>query len=118
VNKVLWSGGGGGGTATLYTWWGSVDTNWSNRFNWNPSPGCVPPGAADSALIVTTATVMPILTANVAISTLTINSGTATVTLNGFNLTVASFTNAGNFLFKGTEQFPRAQEPGGFERHL
>src|SRR5439155_48255 len=85
----------------LYSWWGTSDTNWSNAANWNPSGG--PPGAQDSALIVSTATRMPTLTANVSISTLTINAGTATVTLGGYSMTVSSFTNAGNFLFSGTE---------------
>jgi len=110
INKIIW-GAGNPGTGTLYTWWGSADTNWANGSNWSPTPSSCNGstlGSSDSALIVTTATVMPILTSAVTISSLTINSGTAMVTLNGFNLTLSSFTNAGNFLFKGSEQVSTA----------
>ena len=61
------------------------------------------PAPQDSALIISTATTMPTLTASVSLSTLTINSGTATLTLNGFGVTLSSFTNAGNLLLNGTE---------------
>src|SRR5262249_53573329 len=76
----------------------------SNASNWSPSPSCGSPGVTDTALIVTTATYMPTLTANVSISTLTVNSGTTTLTLNGYNLSLSSFTNGGNFYFHGNEQ--------------
>ncbi len=83
-----------------YTWWGTQDTNWTNANNWDVG---VVPGSSDGALIVSTATFMPVLTSNVSISTLTINSGAA-LTLNGFNLALSSLTNAGSFNFQGTEQ--------------
>ncbi len=106
LDKVTWSANSGLGSGTLYTWRGTANNNWSNASNWNPSLACgySGPGASDSALIVTTATVMPILTQDVTISSLTINSGTATVTLDGYHLTLSSFTNAGNFYLKGSER--------------
>jgi len=80
-------------------WTGGTSTNWSTAGNWDNGV----PGASDKAIILSTATNMPILTASVSVSTLTINATTATLTLNGFNLTVTSFTNAGSFVFLGTE---------------
>src|SRR5205085_423206 len=67
------------GIATLRTWWGTVNTNWSNGANWDTSV----PGAADSAIIVSTATRMPTLTTAVIISSLTVVP-TSSITLNGF----------------------------------
>ena len=95
-NNKNWNLGTAG---QLRTWLGSQNNDWSNGRNWDFGM----PAPQDSALIVTTATVMPTLTANVSLSTLTINSGTATVTLNGFGVTLSSFTNAGNLLLTGNE---------------
>src|SRR5262249_13463062 len=67
--------------------------------NWNSN---ALPGVNDAAIIPNVA-VQPTLTANITISTLTIQSGSS-VTLAGFNLTLSSFTNAGTFVLRGTEQ--------------
>ncbi len=96
-NNRNWDFGAG-----VFTWWGSVDTNWSNILNWDFGL----PGSGDAALIVSTATAgrMPVLSADVTISTLTINA-LSTVTLSGFNLFLSSFTNAGKLQLTG----PRKQ---------
>src|ERR1019366_5335295 len=78
-----------------------------NGENWDTGM----PAPQDSALIISTATNMPTLTAGVTLSTLTINSGTGTLTLNGYGLTVSSFTNAGNLVLTGTEAV--ASAPNG-----
>ena len=86
------------GVGSMRTWWGAVSTVWSNNSNWDS----VAPGPTEKALIVSTATFMPTLTANVAISTLSIVAASS-VTLNGFTLTLSSFSNAGLLVFKGNE---------------
>jgi len=86
------------GAGLVKTWWGGTSTNWSTGANWDQGT----PTAADSALIVSTAAVMPTLTSAVTISSLTINSA-ATLTLNGYNFTLSSFTNSGSVVIMGTE---------------
>ena len=86
------------GPGTIRTWWGAANTVWSNNSNWDS----VAPGPTEAALIVSTATRMPTLTANVAISTLSIVAASS-VTLNGFTLTLSSFSNAGLLVLKGNE---------------
>ena len=92
------------GPGVMRTWWGAVNTIWSNNSNWDS----IAPGPTEKALIVSTATRMPTLTANVAISTLSLVA-TSSLTLNGFTLTLSSFSNAGILVFKGNEAvwFPR-----------
>ncbi|MFA5975688.1 MAG: hypothetical protein WC859_05915, partial [Elusimicrobiota bacterium] len=87
-----------GASGQRKTWWGSISTDWMNARNWDKGI----PASQDSALIVSTATNMPALTAAVSISSLTINAG-STVTLSGFNLTLSSFTNAGTLALRGAE---------------
>ncbi len=93
-NNRNWSFGSG---AQTLTWTGAVNTNWSNPGNWDKFV----PRSGDNAVIVG-ATNQPTLTVGVTVSTLTINGG-ASLTLSGFNLTCSSITNAGNFIFRGTE---------------
>jgi hypothetical protein len=88
-NNWNWNFGGAG---QVRTWWGTVDTDWSNWSNWDTGI----PYAQDSVLIVSTATSMPTPTAAVTISSLTINSG-ASLTTAGFD-----FTANGTLFIDGT----------------
>src|SRR6185295_3263244 len=92
-NNTHWGTGGG-----ILTTWQGTTTDWFNAANWNNGV----PTSLDKA-IIGSASAYPVLTSSVNVSTLTINAG-STITLAGFNLTVTSFTNAGNLSFKGTEQ--------------
>ncbi len=88
-----------GGSGVLKTWWGTTNSNWFLGPNWDNGA----PGANDSVLIVSTASVMPILTAPITISSLTINAAPASLTLSGNGIMLSSFTNAGTLVLVGTE---------------
>ena len=70
------------GPGVMRTWWGAINTVWSNNANWDS----VAPGPTEKALIVSTATRMPTLTGNVAIFDRLSIVATSSLTLNGFTL--------------------------------
>lgn len=96
------------GDARLRTWWGSTNTDWSNNANWDT---IAPASSFDSALIVSTATRMPTLTANVAVTTVTVVAQSS-LTLNGFDLTPSSFAVRGILVLFGNEDVSLAPDLG------
>lgn len=93
------------GTNAVRTWWGAVNTDWTNINNWDS----IVPGLGDKALIVSTATHMPTLTANVLTSTVSIVA-TSSLSLNGFDMTISSLSNAGILVLQGSENVTAAPD--------